>query len=132
MDSLTLIKRELYEIGKTYPSFMGLLNRPVLDEKCKLGHRWAELLKDLDFDDLSNYCFEIANCDRPIVPDGGDMNDRFVYFARKHCKRLATEREKKREQHERSVQFQKDRENRWRPGEDDASQAVAKHWKKAN
>jgi hypothetical protein len=62
-DRVQNVKDLLWQIGKTYPSIGGLLQKKYPNGGT-VGNHWAKLLADLDFDHLENVCYEYAEMKR--------------------------------------------------------------------
>lgn len=65
------IKAELYEIGKTYPRLLGLMQKQ-LTPGFTVGQHWAELMRKLDQIHFDDVCHELATLKRPL-PDPIDQ-----------------------------------------------------------
>ena len=60
------IKSQLYEIGKSYPTLLGLMSKQVGDDT--VGNNWAKIImsKHLDAAHFENVCYEYAMMERPL------------------------------------------------------------------
>jgi hypothetical protein len=67
------IKNELWRIGQTYPTFAGLLQKPIANSGMTYGNRWAELIKinNLAWDHFGNVVDLYAE-GRRALPDPAD------------------------------------------------------------
>ena len=90
------IKSYLWEIGKAYPSVLGLLKKRLEDST--VGNQWATRLSQstpkLDADHFANVCFEIAGFEREL-PDG----DRLPFVIREEVLRRMEADQKRLESH---------------------------------
>ena len=84
MLSEKMIREELWEIGKTFPTLGGLLQKPVGRSKTTVGSHWVEVIKeaDLNADHIENVCTEYSRCEREMP----DRQDQLVFEIIQECK----------------------------------------------
>ena len=85
------VKNELYAIGKTFPTVMGLLTKPLPNGGQTVGAHWAAMLADLDGDHLENVCHEYATMERRL-PD--DLSQLALEIHDEVCQRVSRDHER--------------------------------------
>lgn len=96
------VRAKLWEIGKTYPLLLGLLQKSIdRTGKQTVGNHWAELLKDLNQFHFDDVCHEFADL-RIELPD---PIDRLPMLIRQMTSERAAIDEKRLEQHAETIRY---------------------------
>lgn len=84
---LEKIKNELYEIGKAYPTFLGLMQKKVGNDT--VGSHWAKVIQSrkLDVAHFEDVCYEWAMMKRKMPDRQEDIIANIIYEVRKRMNR---------------------------------------------
>ena len=100
------VKNELYEIGKRYPSLLGLMKKTVGEST--VGSVWAGELRDIDAAHFQDVCHEYASFRRELP----DHNERLPYEIRQEVFKRTERDAKALEQHTARLEYERCRQVR--------------------